>query len=436
MRVAVVSTHPIQYHTPWFRELSRQNLELKVYYALLPDERQQGVGFGEAFAWDIPLLDGYEWELIPNKKPAPNLQGFFGSSTPEIHKILAKAKPDALIITGWQSLPLLQALWAANRLEIPRIVRGDSNALRSRPRLVRGLHRFLLSRFDAFLATGKLNREFYVQYGVENEHIFSSRHFVDNKRFAEQHQREMGTRQTLRAAWNINEGQSAGANAHRVCFLFAGKLEPKKRIMDLLRAADIASRSNSKIHLLVVGTGELMEEARQLAESRSLPVTFTGFLNQTEITRAYAAADCLVLPSDFGETWGLVVNEAMACGLPAIVSDRVGCGPDLVTEGVTGSVFPCGDISALASKLVEFGSSREKLVRMGEQASHHIKAYSVEAAVEGTMQAIEFVTKVRRRPAIEDRATTEDPPTTLDGPRTTGEMGATANGRRSPVTGQ
>ena len=154
MRVAVVSTHPIQYHTPWFRELSRQNLELKVYYALLPDERQQGVGFGEAFAWDIPLLDGYEWELIPNKKPAPNLQGFFGCSTPEIHKILAKAKPDALIITGWQSLPLLQALWAANRLEIPRIVRGDSNALRSRPRLVRGLHRFLLSRFDAFLATG------------------------------------------------------------------------------------------------------------------------------------------------------------------------------------------------------------------------------------------------------------------------------------------
>jgi glycosyltransferase involved in cell wall biosynthesis len=385
MKVAIISTHPIQYHTPWFQKLAAQEqIDLRVYYSLLPDEQQQSVGFGEAFAWDIPLLDGYDWELIPNKRKSPSLQGFFRSSTPAIYSLLAEAKPDVVIITGWQSLPLLQALWAAVRLGIPRIVRGDSNGLRLRPFLVRGLHRLLLSRFDAFLAVGMLNREFYSKYDIVDERIFSCPHFVDNNRFAEQSRQEACERSALRAAWNIPEGHT--------CFLFAGKLEPKKRIMDLLRAMDVARQRCPTIHLLVAGTGELMEEARQFAESRSLPVTFAGFLNQSQITRAYAAADCLVLPSDYGETWGLVVNEAMACGLPAIVSDQVGCGPDLVEEGVTGGVFPCGNIDALALKLEAFASEPDRLVKMGDQARHRISNYSVDQAVQGTLQAIEFVT--------------------------------------------
>ena len=163
-----------------------------------------------------------------------------------------------------------------------------------------------------------------------------------------------------------------------------------------------------------------MEEARQFAESRGLPVTFVGFLNQTEITRAYAAVDCLVLPSDYGETWGLVVNEAMACGLPVIVSDRVGCAPDLVEEGLTGAVYPCGDINALAVKLQAFASDPENLVQMGEQARQRIKDYSVEQAVAGTMQAIEFVTSDGRR-------ATDDGRVSVSGLR------STVNGHLSPV---
>src|SRR6185295_2055707 len=148
MKVAIVSTHPVQYHTPWFQRLAaQQDLDLKVYYAMIPDQQQQGVGFGEAFAWDIPLLEGYDSEVIPNKRNPPSLQGFFASSTPAIYSLLAQAKPDVVIVTGWQALPLLQALWAAIRLGIPRVVRGESNGLRPRPLLVRGLHRLLLSRF-------------------------------------------------------------------------------------------------------------------------------------------------------------------------------------------------------------------------------------------------------------------------------------------------
>ena len=390
MKVAVVSTHPIQYYTPWFQKLAAEpRVELKVYYALLPDEQQQSVGFGKAFAWDIPLLEGYDWELIPNKRSSPSLRGFFNSSTPAIHSLFAQARPDVVIITGWQSLPLLQALRAAERLRIPRIVRGESNALRARPWWVRGLHRLLLSRFDAVLAIGKSNREFYLRYGIQQKRIFPCSYFVDNERFAGQHRRDLRDRDALRAGWNIPEGHT--------CFLFVGKLEPKKRIMDLLRALNQARQSSAAVHLLVVGTGELMDEARMFAAYNHLPVTFAGFLNQSEISRAYAAGDCLVLPSDFGETWGLVVNEAMACGLPAIVSDRVGCGPDLIEEGVTGAAFRFADVSALSQKLVALASDPGNLARMGSQARERIKDYSVEAAAAGTMRAIEFVTETQTR---------------------------------------
>ena len=385
MKLAIVATHPIQYYTPWFQRLAaRKDVELKVYYALLPDAQQQGVGFGEAFAWDIPLMEGYDWELIPNKRKSASLRGFFRSSTPAIHRLLAESRPDVVIITGWQSLPLLQALWAAIRLGIPRIVRGESNGLRSRPLLVRGLHRLLLSKFDAFLTIGKLNREFYSNYGITAERLFSCPYFVDNERFREQSSADSQDRDSLRDGWNIPDGHT--------CFLFAGKLEQKKRILDLLHALEIARRTCASIHVLVAGTGELMEEARLFAETRALPVTFAGFLNQSQITRAYAAADCLVLPSDAGETWGLVVNEAMACGLPAVVSDQVGCAPDLVDEGVTGGVYRCGDIGGLASKLNEFSADPATLVRMGEQARLSIQGYSVDQSVAGTVRAIDLVT--------------------------------------------
>jgi glycosyltransferase involved in cell wall biosynthesis len=392
MKIAIVSTHPIQYHIPWFQKLAgEKQLDLKVYYALIPDQQQQGVGFGVAFSWDIPLLEGYNWEAVPNKRKSPSLTGFFSSSTPAIYSLLEKDRPDVVIITGWQSLPLLQALWASVRLGIPRIVRGESNALRKRPWRTRLLHRVLLSQFDAFLAIGRANRDFYLQYGIAPERIFTAGYFVDNRRFEDQYRQVNGEREAIREGWNIPD--------RHTCYLFAGKLEPKKRIIDLLEALDRAREVNPALHLLVAGTGQLMKDAQEMVKRRSLPVSFAGFLNQTEITRAYVAADCLVLPSDFGETWGLVVNEAMACGLPAIVSDRVGCGPDLVEENRTGSVFPCGDLSALAGKLVEMADT-EKLARLGREAKERVSRYSVENAVAGTLRAIEFVLNGREKKAV------------------------------------
>jgi glycosyltransferase involved in cell wall biosynthesis len=385
VRLGIVASHPVQYQVPWYRALAaREEVDLTVYYALLPTPEQQGIGFGEEFAWDVPLLDGYRWQALPNTARAPSLNGFLASRTPAVASVLEADRPDAVIVSGWHALPLLQAARACRRLGIPCLVRGESSGLRRRPWWARAIHRRLLRRFDACLAIGVANREFYLRSGVPRERIFSVSYFADNERFAEQAARWRPERDAIRREWEIEPDDA--------CFLFAGKLIPKKRVLDFLAACASARERAPRIRALVVGSGEMAQEARRFAAERALEAAFAGFLNQTEISRAYVAADTLVLPSDYGETWGLVVNEAMVHGLPAIVSDRVGCGPDLVEDGVTGRIFPFGDVQALARILTEVAGDAIRRGEMGRQARRRVEAYSAERAVDGTLEAIAFVT--------------------------------------------
>lgn len=382
-RIAIVATHPVQYQVPWFRRLSAQpGIDLTVFFAQLPTATEQGVGFGVPFQWDVPLDTGYRWEVLDCKSGPHALDRFFGTRARNVRARLAQGNFDAVILTGWNSFVLVQVLWACERLSIPRIVRGESNAMRPRPRWVRWIHRRLLRRYDYLLAIGQSNREFYLNGGVGAERIFSCPYFIDNKRFVKQATALSGEREHIRREWGVPAGD--------VCLVYAGKLIEKKRIFDLLQALDVALRTTRRLHLLVVGSGELLDRARGFAEERALPVTFAGFLNQSEIARAYVAGDCLVLPSDYGETWGLVVNEAMACGRPALVSDRVGCGPDLIQEGVTGWTFPFGDVPALAQRLVQISEGAAELRGMGERARKRVLTYySVENAVAGTLATVE-----------------------------------------------
>lgn len=385
-KVLLLATHPIQYHVPWFRALANApEIDFSVLFVDLPDAQQQGKGFGVAFKWDIPMLDGYVWQQVPESSGRGGLDGFFSQKITQPITLLKSLAPDVIIITGWNAYPLLQILWAARWLKIPVIVRGDSNSQRKRTLNVRGIHRLLLSQYSAFLTVGRSNRDFYLGYGIAQTRLFHSPHFIENRRFVGATQSLLLERSALRVRWNIPESAT--------CFCYVGKLEPKKRLLDLLQALHLARTKDGKpLHLLVVGTGELMSEAQALVESHALPVTFAGFLNQTEIAAAYVAADCLVLPSDFGETWGLVVNEAMACGRPAIVSDRVGCWPDLIRPGVTGEVFPFGDTAALAKCMCSLAARPDSMLEMGRAAQAHVlENYTVEHAAEGTLAAVRYV---------------------------------------------
>ncbi|MRD46844.1 glycosyltransferase [Caenimonas koreensis DSM 17982] len=385
LRVVAVASHPIQYQAPLFRALAQSgDIDFSVLFITMPDAAQQGRGFGIAFTWDIPLLEGYRWRQVDDIRGRGGLDGFFAARISRPRALLRELRPDVLMLTGWHIWPLVQLLFAARSLGIPVVMRGESNNLRTRPWHARLLHRLLLGRCSAFLPIGRASRGFYRSYGIAERQLFDTPYFIDNQRFAQTADKLRPERAALRAKWGIAEAAT--------CFLYAGKLEPKKRILDVLEALrEARGRTSAPLHLLVVGTGELMEQAKAAVAQHELPVTFAGFLNQTEIPASYVACDCLVLASDFGETWGLVVNEAMACGKPAIVSDRVGCGPDLVTPGVTGDIFAFADTQALAQCMVRAAQDPARLKAMGQAACDRVtRDYCVDVSASGTIRAVQF----------------------------------------------
>ena len=383
-RIGIVTTHPIQYQVPWFQRLAEMpEIDLMVFFCQLPDVWHQGDGYGVAFSWDIPMLDGYHYEVLHNVARRPSLTSFFGCDTPEMFHHVCDGNFDAIVVNGWVVKSCLQALWACRRLGIPCLVRGDSNAIRRRAWWKQVIHRWLLKQYAACLYTGASNAEFYRQYGVKEDRLFPSLHFVDNKRFAAQAVLA-GDRRGIRRRWGIAED--------RVVYIFSGRFVAKKHPLELLDAFRMAVASRSNIHLIMVGDGELRAACESFVARHRLPVSFAGFLNQTELPAAYAAADCLILSSDSGETWGLVVNEAMACGVPVIVSDQVGCHADLVVPGTTGMVFRYGEWNSLAKLIAGYSEHPAELRRMGNNARSQIADYSPEAAALGTLEAVKFVT--------------------------------------------
>ncbi|MCA1664543.1 MAG: glycosyltransferase family 4 protein, partial [Myxococcales bacterium] len=280
-----------------------------------------------------------------------------------------------------------QAMTACWRTRTPLMVRGDSTLLMGAGLAKRAAkavtHRLLIPRFDAYLVVGQRAREYYEAYGARADRMEFCPHAVDNQRFATAADEARRDRAGLRRRWQLDP--------KAVVFLFAGKLVAAKRPFDLVDAVKIARRRGANVQALVVGDGPLgaaLDE--QIGDA---PVRCTGFLNQSRIPEAYAAADVVVLPSESMETWGLVVNEAMACGLPALVSDRVGCAPDLVVNGETGFVFACRSVETLADRMVELAHDGERRAAMARAAAEHIRRYSLEAAADGFVRAVARVAR-------------------------------------------
>jgi glycosyltransferase involved in cell wall biosynthesis len=343
-------THPVQYAAPWFRHIAEHcpAIDLTVLYATAPTPQQQGVGFGHAFTWDVPLTDGYAHRVLRAARAHDDLHSdrFWGVDAPEVSAAIAATAPDVVLVPGWHSVTLVRALWACRRHGVPVLYRGDSNLLAAprgwRRALWAARTRALLRLFDGYLSVGQRARDYLLRFGVPAARIFDVPHCVDTERIASgaAPYQTPHARQQLRAR--------LGLRAEDFAVLFAGKLEDKKRPLDVIRAVATAGGDAA---LLVAGGGRLEAACRREAQRLGVRVVWLGFLNQSELPTAYAAADCLVLPSDARETWGLVVNEALATGLPCIVSDHVGCGADLVRAGQTGEIFSTGNVDELAAAL-------------------------------------------------------------------------------------
>jgi glycosyltransferase involved in cell wall biosynthesis len=245
----------------------------------------------------------------------------------------------------------------------------------------------LFNHVDRFLYIGSANKRLYQKFGVPDPQLYAAPYAVDNEFFANRAAALRLKREELRHLWKIPDDS--------FCVLFCGKFISKKRPMDLMLAARLLAEQGVKIHILFAGSGELGESLRQSCNvvydaeaSNSVGVissgpprptaSFTGFLNQTEISRAYVAADCLVLPSDTGETWGLVVNEALASGLQCIASDACGCTEDLLSFPQEKRSYPVGDIRRLSEVL----ASAQNTKYLSENAVDVLKKHDFCATVD------------------------------------------------------
>jgi glycosyltransferase involved in cell wall biosynthesis len=341
--LVILTTHPIQYQVPLWQQLAALGgVDFEVWYMSDHSARPSlDREFGRVFAWDIDLLSGYPHRFLG--APRRDITRFFGARLPNFGTALQAAGATALFVNGWQTAAYWDAVSAAHALGIHVWMRGESNDIAHPPLWKRAVKRValrhLFDRIDHFLTIGAANRRLYEAYGVKPMQLHPAPYSVDNERFADQAAELSSHRADLRRAWEIPEDS--------FCVLFAGKLIAKKRPHDIVNAARQLADHVPSIHLLFAGDGELASSL-EAACADGVSASFTGFLNQREIAKAYAAADCLVLPSDARETWGLVVNEAMASGLPCVVSDQCGCAEDLVAPIDSSLVFKMGSADDLA----------------------------------------------------------------------------------------
>jgi glycosyltransferase involved in cell wall biosynthesis len=381
-------THPVQYYAPWFRYITSTcpAIDLTVVYAIEPKAEQQGVGFGASFEWDVPLRDGYVSRVAHTAtgRESVHSDSFFGLDVPELVPSVLATAPDVVLVPGWHSISLIRVLRACRREGIPALYRGDSN-LRSAPigwrRPIWAVKtKYLLRHFSAYLSVG-MNASAYLRaFGVAPERIFSSPHCVDNDFFAES-----------ASPWQVPDvraeaRQALGIAPNAFVALFVGKLESKKRVQDAIIA--MADRQG-ECCLVIVGEGPERRSLSELADANGVPVVWLGFLNQSELGRAYALADCLVLPSDGRETWGLVVNEALAAGLPCVLSDRVGAAPDLAVSNVSGEQFAFGSPSSLGAALDRVRDAVQLGRITADTCRAHVQQYSFVQATEGLIRAAE-----------------------------------------------
>ena len=371
-KVAFLLTHPIQYFSPFFRELAAcPDIDLTVYYCSREGHDVfHDVEFGRSFKWDIPLLEGYRSVFLRNHNPFGGVnRGFTGLINMGLPRELIKGRYDLLFVHGWGYCSSWIALLTAILCRLPFVVRGETplgqELLKNgwKRALKKTVFGIVFKRMHAAMAIGTQNAGFYRYYGVPDEKIILMPYTVDNAFFMSAANSLRGKKSELRRKHGLPED--------KVIINFTGKLTDTKRPFDLLRAYAAANAPDKA--LIFVGDGNLSGDLRSFAEKENIKnIYFTGFKNQLEIIELYALSDIFVLPSN-SETWGLTVNEAMCFSLPVVVSDTVGCGADLVKSGENGCVIKKGDISELTETLGALISSASLRAKMGERSLEIIK---------------------------------------------------------------
>jgi glycosyltransferase involved in cell wall biosynthesis len=376
LKLGILVSHPIQYFVPVYRELAKTaGVDLRVLF-----RTRVGVddyfdeGFGQIVKWDIPLLSGYHYDFLSSKTRIQGVEwGIIGA--------LFRNRLDVLVVHGYNNVTNLLAILIGKMLGTKILMRGDTR-LQARHEYTGWKSLFKRAIFklcNGFLAIGELNRAYYAHFGAPAKRLFFAPFCVSTEQFALSPETRIRERTCVRTALQVP------ADAGLV--LFAGKLIKLKRADDLIRAFALLADDFPTIVLVIAGSGEERLDLERLAADLRLErIRFVGFQNQSQLPALYAAADLFVLPSD-NESWGLVINEVMAAGLPVIVSSEVGSAPDLVSGKGTGIIFQCGDIEALSQSMRSILSSPDLRASMGANGKKLIEQWDVAACAQGIARA-------------------------------------------------
>lgn len=370
-KLAIITTHPIQYYAPLFKEMAKY-CDLQVFYTWGNENLSKfDPDFGKEISWDIPLLEGYSYKFVENTSSDPSSKGYNGIVNPNLIYEIKTWNPQAILVFGWSYKSHLQAIRYFNG-KLPVFFRGDSTLLDEKKSFNIILRRIFLkwvySHVDKAFYVGIANKAYFNAHGMGENKLVLAPHAIDNIRFWDNDGKYKLESLAIRKSLHID--------VSHVVILFAGKFESKKNPLMLLQAFSELNLQN--MHLIFVGNGVLESELKHRA--KNIPnVHFMPFQNQSAMPVVYRIADVFCLPSvGPGETWGLAVNEAMACGVAIIVSSKCGCAANLVDQR-NGIVVDPQKIESLKSAILHY-SDKSIAVKCGLESQTIIQDYTIPIA--------------------------------------------------------
>ena len=361
--------------------------ELKVFYTWGEDsiKLKFDQDFGRVVEWDIPLLEGYQYQFVKNVAENPGSHHFFGIENPDLIQDIDSWGANVVWVWGWSFKSHLKVMRHFHN-RIPVWFRGDSTLLddSNSPISKQWLRKIFLSwvykKVDLAFYVGDNNKKYFLQHGLIPSKLIHAPHAIDNGRFSDWNEAledDLGD-------WK----ESLGISENDVVVLFVGKLESKKNpsfILDL--AAQLPSQ---KFKFLIVGDGVLGNELKQKANDNKR-ILFLPFQNQTKMPSVYRLGDVLVLPSlGPGETWGLAMNEAMACGIPVFGSAKCGGSIDLIDDGC-GLIFDPCDLNTVVNQLNILADNPDVLANLKAGAIKKVQHFRYEKIVDAVIEGIHRV---------------------------------------------
>ena len=278
-----------------------------------------------------------------------------------------KFKPNVINLPGYYEPAMNVVLFYCRLKGIKVIISADSTE-GDNPNVGwrEALKRFVVSKAQGFFCYGSKSAEYILKLGMKSEHILVANNSVDNDRVDEVHAEALKTRETVKYSYKLRKYN----------FIYVGRLIDVKNLDNLLTA--YKPLANSDWGLIVLGDGSEEIKLKKYKSDNNLDgICFIEGQPWYDVPKILALADVFVLPS-YSEPWGLVVNEAMACGLPVIVSNKCGSAYDAVKEGINGYTFNPYNIEELTLVFKKFADSPESIIPFGQQSKEIIKCFSPE----------------------------------------------------------